>query len=163
MHPLLHWLHDTTIGATVRDVPWMFPTFEALHFMGMSILVGVIAVIDLRVLGVAKGLPLGPLDRLVPLAVFGFAINVITGIGFFLSDPLAYARVTPFKVKMVLILLAGINVIWFWIKVSPQMKNWGAGVDASPLAKWLSFASLLFWLSVIVAGRFIAFSGTGTL
>jgi hypothetical protein len=163
LHPLLKWLHDTGFGAFMREVPWAFPVFQGLHFIGMTFLFGAIGILDLRVLGFAKGLPLRPLHRLLPLGFLGFGINLFTGIGFFCSDPYTYVRAFPFQIKMLLVLLAGLNALWFWLSVNAAVLKLGAGMDASPLAKVLSLASLIFWVGVAVAGRFIAFSGVGTL
>jgi hypothetical protein len=162
-HPFLASLHDTWLGGLMRDITWMFWVFQAIHFAGMSLLVGVIGIIDLRVLGFAKGLPLGPLHRFIPLAIFGFALNLLTGIGFLTSDPYAYYFSTPFRIKMVLVLLGGLNALWFWISISPKIHSVGSGMDASPTAKLISLLSLLFWIAVITAGRFIAFGGNATL
>ena len=85
--PVLGWFHDSALGDLMRDVTWMYWVFQAIHFTGMALLIGVIGIIDLRVLGFARGLPLGPLHRFIPLALFGFALNLFTGIGFFTSDP----------------------------------------------------------------------------
>jgi hypothetical protein len=160
---LLRWLEASWYGQIMRDVPWLFPTFEGLHFVGMAMLFGSIALIDLRVLGLAKGLPLGPLHRLLPMAFIGFGLNLITGVGFVASDPMSYYVVPAFKFKMLLILLAGLNALWFWISVLPKVEECRAGDDAPSLAKRISLASLLLWVGVISAGRFIAFAGTGTL
>ncbi|MEP7311229.1 MAG: hypothetical protein ABI859_01490 [Pseudomonadota bacterium] len=129
----------------------------------MALLFGTIALIDLRVLGFARGLPLGPLHRLLPLAFGGFLLNVITGIGFFASDPLSYVVVPAFKFKMLLVLLAGLNAVWFWISVLPRVAQVGPGMEAPAQAKLISLISLLLWIGVITAGRMIAFAGTGTL
>lgn len=163
MHPILEWLHTSWLGQVMRDVPWLFPTFEGLHFVGMALLLGTIGIIDLRILGFAKGLPIGPLHRLLPLAFFGFALNVITGIAFVCSDPQSYWIVPAFRFKMLLILLAGANAIWFWVSILKHVDEWGPDVDASRQAKIISAVSLLFWTGVVTAGRFIAFAGTGTL
>jgi hypothetical protein len=163
MHPILDWLHDSWLGHIMRDVPWLFPTCEGLHFVGMALLLGTIGIIDLRILGFAKGLPIGPLHRLLPLAFFGFALNVATGIAFVCSDPDSYWIVPAFRFKLLLILLAGANAIWFWVSILKHVDEWGPDVDASRLAKVISAASLLFWTGVVTAGRFIAFAGTGTL
>lgn len=163
LQTFMTWLQASWYGQVMRDVPWLFPTFEGLHFVGMSLLFGIIALIDLRVLGFAKGLPLGPLHKLLPLAIAGFVVNVITGIGFVASDPHSYFVVPAFKLKMLLILLAGANAIWFWISALPKTDDWGAGVDASATAKVISLVSLVLWVGIIAAGRFIAFAGTGTL
>jgi len=163
MHPVLEWLHTSWLGQAMRDIPWLFPTFEGLHFVGMALLLGSIGIIDLRILGFAKGLPVGPLHRLLPLAFFGFALNVITGIAFVCSDPQSYWIVPAFRFKMLLILLAGANAIWFWISILKHVDEWGPDAQASRQAKIIAAASLLFWVSVVTAGRFIAFGGTGTL
>jgi hypothetical protein len=161
--PILVWIHDSAYGALMRDVTWLFPTFQAIHLIGMTVLVGVIGIIDLRVLGFAKALPLAPLHRLIPLAMIAFAVNVITGLGFFASEPYAFAAVPAFRFKMLLVALAGLNALWFWISISPHVHSWGAGAETSRLAKGISLISLAFWVGIIFAGRFIAFSGTSTL
>lgn len=163
MPPILQVIHDSWLGNLVRDVPWIFVVCETLHFVGMSLLLGTIAVIDLRVLGFAKGLPLRPLHRFLPLALFGFALNVATGAAFFASDPKSYYAVPAFHIKMVLILIAGANAVLFWITSLRKLDSWGAGVDASRFAKVTSFVSLVLWVAIITAGRFIAFAGTATL
>jgi hypothetical protein len=163
MNAVFDWLRDSWLGVVMREVGWLFPTFEGLHFVGMALLLGVIGLIDLRVLGFAKELPVGPLHRLLPLAFFGFGLNVITGLAFVASDPYAYVFVPEFRFKMLLIVLAGLNALWFWIAILKHVDDWGSGADASALAKTISAASLLFWTGVVTAGRFIAFSGTGTL
>jgi hypothetical protein len=161
--PFLVWFHDSFLGVWMRDVTWLFPTFQAIHLVGMTLLFGVIGIIDLRILGFAKAIPVGPLHELIPLALLGFVINLITGLGFFSAEPYSFAVVVAFRIKLVLLLLAGINALWFWISVSPQVHSWGAGVDSSRLAKGLSLASLIFWVSIIFAGRFIAFAGNTSL
>jgi len=161
--PILVWIHDTAYGALMRDVTWMFPTFQALHLIGMTVLVGIIGIIDLRVLGFAKSLPLAPLHRLIPIAIGAFALNLITGVGFFASEPYSFAVVWAFRIKMLLVLLAGLNALWFEISIAPHIDELGAGADASRLAKGISLASLIFWVAIIFAGRFIAFEGTGSL
>jgi hypothetical protein len=161
--PLLVWIHDSALGILMRDVTWMFPTFQAIHLIGMTVLVGVIGVIDLRILGFAKGLPVAALHRLIPLALCAFGINVVTGLAFFAAEPYSFAVVWAFRIKMLLVLLAGLNALWFWIAVSPQVLSFGPGVEATRLAKVLSLLSLTFWVAIIFAGRFIAFEGTGSL
>src|SRR4029078_4191686 len=111
VHPYLDALDDSWLGHIMRDVPWLFPTCEGLHFVGMSLLLGTIGVIDLRVLGFFKGLRICPLHLMLPLAFFGFAINVATGVAFVCSDPDSYWIVGAFRLKMVLILLAGANAL----------------------------------------------------
>lgn len=158
VHPVLEWIKYTPVGTFVRDSTWAFPVLQSLHFMGMTMLVGVVGVIDLRVLGVARGLPIEPLHRLLPLAFLGFGINLCTGLMFFAHDPYVYAFNTSFRLKMLLIVLAGMNALWFRLGVFIDVDKWGPNIEASRLAKFISAMSILIWFAVITAGRFIAFS-----
>lgn len=159
-HPTLEWIKQTGIGQFVRDSTWAFPTLQSLHFIGMALLIGVVGAIDLRVLGVARGIPLQPLHRLLPLAFIGFGLNLVTGIFFFCHDPYVYAFNPSFRVKMLLILCAGLNALWFRLGVFLDLDKWGSGIEASRLAKAISVLSLLIWVGVIAAGRFIAFTNS---
>jgi hypothetical protein len=157
-HPILEWIKYTSVGVFVRDSAWAFPTLQSLHFIGMTLLVGVVGVIDLRVLGVARGLPLAPLHRFLPLAFAGFFINFATGLMFFCHDPYVYAFNSSFRVKILLILIAGLNALWFRLGVFIDVKRWGPDIEASRLAKLISVLSIVLWFGVITAGRFIAFT-----
>lgn len=157
-HPVLAWLRDTFIGEFVRNSTWAFPVLESLHFIGMSLLIGIVGVIDLRVLGLARAVPLAPLHRMLPLAFIGFGINLLTGICYFCHDPWMYAFNTSFRLKMLLILAAGLNALWFRLGVFLDLEAWGPGIEASRLAKVISALSLLLWVAVITAGRYIAFT-----
>jgi hypothetical protein len=157
-HPLLAWFKETAVGEFVRDSTWAFPTLQSLHFIGMSLLIGIVGAIDLRVLGVARAVPLGPLHRFLPLAFIGFGINAVTGFCFFCHDPWVYAFNVAFRAKMFLILLSGLNALWFRLGVFIDVEKWGPGIEASKLAKVISGASLLIWIGVITAGRYIAFT-----
>jgi hypothetical protein len=158
-HPILAWMRDSIIGEFVRGSSWAFPTLETLHFIGMALLVGIVGAIDLRVLGLARAVPLAPLHRLLPLAFIGFGINLTTGLFFFCNDPWAYAFNTAFRIKMLLILTAGLNALWFRLGVFLDLESWGPGIEASRLAKVISALSLLIWIAVITAGRYIGFIG----
>lgn len=157
-HPILEWIKSTPVGEFVRSSSWAFPTLQSLHFIGMTMLVGVVGAIDLRVLGIARGLPIHPLHRLLPVAFVGFGINLITGLMFFAHDPYVYAYNISFRIKMLLILVAGLNALWFQLGVFIDVDKWGPGIEASRLAKVISALSLLIWFAVITAGRFIAFA-----
>jgi hypothetical protein len=148
MHPLLEWIRLSPPGVFVRGSSWAFPALQSLHFIGMTLLIGVVGVIDLRILGVARELPLKALLRFLPLAFIGFGINVISGLLFFSHDPYEYAFNGSFRLKMLLILLAGLNALWF------------RAAAACRHAKFIAALSIVLWIGVIVAGRFIAFTAT---
>jgi hypothetical protein len=157
-YPILRFCKYTPMGAWVRNSAFAFPFLQSWHFIGMTMLLGVVGAIDLRVLGVARAVPLAPLHRFLPLAFIGFGINLITGICFFCHDPWVYAFNTSFRIKMLLILLAGLNALWFRLGVFLDLERWGPGIEASRLAKVISAVSILIWLAVITAGRYIAFT-----
>jgi hypothetical protein len=157
-HPVLEWIKATAVGEFVRSSSWAFPALQSLHFIGMTMLVGIVGAIDLRVLGIARGLPIHPLHRLLPVAFAGFGINLITGLMFFAHDPYVYAYNISFRIKMLLILIAGLNALWFQLGVFIDVDKWGPGIEASRLAKLISALSLLIWFAVITAGRYIAFA-----
>lgn len=159
MNPFLDWAHDTWLGHAARDYFWVFPAGEVLHFIGMALLIGVIGAIDLRVLGVARGIPLAALHRFLPWAFVGFALNVMTGATFFCGDPHAFASNLAFRLKMFLILLAGLNALWFQLSVFIDLEKWGAGIEASKKARIISALSLVIWVGVITLARFIPFVG----
>src|SRR6185369_17215418 len=83
-------LHELRGRRVMARIWWFLPLCESLHFIGMAMLVGVVGVIDLRMLGMAKRLPLAPLQRLVPWAVLGFVINLVTGLVFIAANPRQY-------------------------------------------------------------------------
>ena len=157
-HPILTFLSGTPMGAWVRNSAWAFPFLQSWHFVGMTMLLGVVGAIDLRILGVARAVPLAPLHRYLPIAFIGFFINLITGICFFCHDPYVYAYNTSFRIKMLLIVIAGLNALWFRLGVFLDLERWGPGIEASRLAKIISAVSLVVWLAVITAGRYIAFT-----
>src|SRR5262245_20422828 len=102
-------LHRSWLGMAVAgNVPWLWPCFQTLPFFGMLRLVGVVVAIDLRMLGVAKALPLKPLSRLLPWAMLGFSINVVSGLGMYAGNPDQF-QTWAFFAKMACVVLAGIN------------------------------------------------------
>lgn len=151
----LESLAGTAIGYSVSTSVWIFPTLETLHFIGLAMLVGGIAALDLRVLGVAKELPIKPFHRLLPLVFIGFGVNLVTGILFFLADPVGYGNNPAFVFKMVLVLLAGLNALWFEFAVSKGLASLGGGSDAPSTAKVICSLSLAFWAGIIIAGRLL--------
>jgi hypothetical protein len=157
-YPFIAFCKNSAVGAWVRNSAWAFPFLQSWHFIGMTMLLGVVGAIDLRVLGVARAIPLAPLHWLLPLALVGFGINLITSICFFCHDPYFYAFNISFRIKMLMILLAGLNALWFRLGVFLDIDAWGPGIEASLLAKIISAAPTVLWIAVITAGRYIAFT-----
>src|SRR5438270_12768434 len=113
-----------------------------------------------RSLGMAKGLPLGPLQRLMPWAILGFVINLTTGFMFFAGDPFQYIHNVAFGMKLLFIGLAGVNVIVFYVSgLYRHVDNVGAGQDVPVAAKLIAAASLFLWVGVMYWGRMLPFIG----
>src|SRR6478752_6404104 len=93
-----NWLHGTKLSYFVTHYTWVWPTCETLHFIGLAMLFGVVGLLDLRMLGVAKRLPGKPLHELIPWGILGFVVNLITGALFFSGDPGQYLHNWAFGV-----------------------------------------------------------------
>lgn len=149
-------LHRSWLGMAVGGrIPWLWPLFETLHVFSMVLLVGVVGAIDLRMLGVAKELPLRPLSRLLPWAMSGFAISFVTGIGSYAGNPDQY-QTWAFLAKMASVVLAGINGLHFYASgLHRQTDAVQAGQDVPLAAKLAAAVSLVLWFGVIFWGRML--------
>ena len=156
---LVRWTLSTGVGDFVQGSTWMFPIGEVLHFMGLSLLIGTVGIVDLRMLGLAKMLPFAPLHRLIRWGIAGFVVNLLTGIMFWFVNPASYGiDVAPiFVYKLLFILLAGINVLVFRLTVFREVMTLGPGDDAPPLAKVIAGTSLFLWIGIIWWGRMLMF------
>jgi hypothetical protein len=152
----LEWLQLTGLASFVAETLWAYPLFETLHTIGMALLIGALGLINLRVLGYKPDLPLvGTLD-LLPLAWLGFTINLISGVALFSSDAVYFWSSYTFRIKLVLILLAGINAFVLGRSVFREARL-GTDASPSPAARIAAASSLLFWVGAIIAGRLIAY------
>lgn len=146
-------------------LPGAWATCETLHFMGLSLLLGIVGLFDLRVLGFAKGLAPGTLKRLLPWGVFGFALCAgsgtlfVLGMGANIIGGFAYDVIAtnPYlQWKLILIALAGINLAAYYATgMSRAVDALDADGNAPLLAKIFAGASIGLWIGVIVLGRLI--------
>lgn len=153
------WLNGTSLSWFVTHYPWVWPLAETLHFVGLSLLVGIAGLFDLRLVGFFKSLPVGALHKMLRWAIAGFIVNLITGFLFFAGDPFQYLDNIAFRYKMLFVALAGANAVLFELLVSKRALLVGPGQHAPPLARLIGGASLFSWLSVLYWGRMLAFIG----
>jgi hypothetical protein len=141
----------------VAETLWAYPLFETLHTMGMALLIGSLGLINLRVLGYKPQLPILGTRDLLPLAWFGFTVNAVTGIALFASDAVYFFSSYTFRIKIVLIILAGINAALLARRVFGDAQ---VGAEHSPTVggKWIAASSLVFWFGAVIAGRLIAYT-----
>jgi hypothetical protein len=147
--------HDTWLGQLARDNAYIYTIGLVLHFTGLALLMGAMLVIDLTLVGLARAIPPGAALKLLPVAIIGFVLNLLTGIMFFCFDPERFGLNPAFQFKMVLVLAAGLNALWFTFAEHREVVQAPAGA-ALPLKVRISASlSLLLWFGVIVAGRMI--------
>jgi hypothetical protein len=153
----LEWLQDTWVGHLVAESLWGYPTFETMHTIGMALLIGSLGLINIRVLGFKSALPILETRRLLPLAWLGFTLNAISGSLLFTSDAVMFFESYTFRIKMVLIVLGGINAGLLSNKIFHSAP---AGAPPTPTtgAKWIAGSSLVFWFGAIICGRLIAYT-----
>jgi len=154
---LQHWLESTWLSSFMNWSWWAWPTAESLHFIGLTLLLGTVGLFDLRLLGFARAVAPAALHRLVRWGIAGFLINLSTGVLFFFGIPGQYLHNPAFQIKIVLLLLAGLNVVVFYRTVGRDVDTVAAGEHVPRLARILGGASLLLWIGVLCAGRLIAF------
>ena len=156
---LLGWLEATQLAAAMRNSVWMYPIVEIVHIVGFAILIGTIALFDLRVLGFARSLPLKALGgHLLPWAVGSLALIVPAGLMMFSTNPQEFAANKVFQLKLALIVAAGLNAAAFHAGSYRTVASWNDGPPAPLLAKAHACASLLIWIAVISCGRLLAYT-----
>ena len=153
-------LESSLVGQWARETSWLFISAETLHFMGLSILLGALAVFDARIFGLVRQAPGDRLLGLIPLALFGFLINLVSGVVMFASDPFRYWSNPWFKWKLALIAFAGLNAVWFWFAEHEALKALPRVQAADVAAKVVAGASLLLWLAVLAVGRLLPYMET---
>jgi hypothetical protein len=156
MNMLLHWLPTTTIAYYMRG-NWEWPAAESLHFIGLSMLIGTVGLFDLRLLGLGRSISLPSLHRLVPWGIFGYCINVFTGICFFTAAPDLFMFNPSFQLKVLFMAIAGVNVLLFYTTMFRKVKLLGPGENAPLPARIIGGVSLFLWLGVITFGRLLTF------
>jgi uncharacterized membrane protein len=174
-HPeILSGLYSTAAGATdapigggplsaaavksfVLEHPWVWPTCETLHFLGMSLMFGVLMIVNLRLVGLMKGMSYASVHRLLPFGIMGFGINFVTGMMFFIGAPEQYIENVSFHWKMILLGLAGLNFLV--LTVYDGAWQLPAGAEPPLSDKLLATSALVLALGVMYFGRMLPFIG----
>jgi hypothetical protein len=152
-------LQDLSLPTQIRESDWMFPTIETVHVFALVLVVGTIMTVDLRLLGLAnKERPFSQVaSEMLPWTWVAFSIAALAGMLMFSSKALTYYGNIPFRLKMVCLLLAGVNMAMFHWLGTRHLAAWDRG--RPPLAaKFAGGASLLLWTTIVAAGRWIGFT-----
>jgi len=156
---LVHWLNELPFSIALRESELAFPITEAVHLLGLAISVGTIMWVDLRLMGLAmrRERLSDVVERLEPWAVFGFVIMFISGILLFLGKPDNYYPTAPFRIKVLLLPLAALNVLFFHKKVLPNAGRWDSATAIPWQARFVGAFSAVLWTVIIVLGRWTAY------
>ncbi len=135
---------------------WWWTFMMAMHFIGLILIVGTVGLLDIRIMGFLKQLPVGPVHRLLPWGLAGLGINILTGLMAFAGRPDNYIFSIAFWLKMLALMLLGVNAVAFYMTdIFGEVENLKAGEDAPFTAKLVAASSLFLWFVVIAMGRYI--------
>jgi hypothetical protein len=159
MDNFFEWLSNTALATAVRENAMLFPWIESLHVLALTVVVGSIAIVDLRLLGLASRTR--PVTRLMkdvlPVTWIAFVGALLTGSILFSSQAPTYVGNVFFQVKMLLLVLVGINVLVFHTMTVRSVAQWDDAAGVPTAARVAGAASLVLWTAVVVCGRWIGF------
>jgi hypothetical protein len=157
---LLQSVYDSPVGSSIRQSGVLFPWIESIHVLMATTVVGTIAIVDLRLIGFAshrRGARQLILD-LLPFTWAAFAFAVITGSLLFTSNAPSYVANAPFVSKMVVLLLAGINMAIFHLTAYQRIGQWNDALPTPTGVRIAGATSLTLWIAIVFLGRWIGFT-----
>jgi hypothetical protein len=151
-------VESSALGRAMREWLWLYPSVEIVHISGIALLVGSIAVLDLRLLGFSRNLPVRTLAaHTLPWTLGSFVLILPSGLMMFVAHAGDLIASPVFALKICLIMAAGVNAAAFHAGVFRGAAQWEVGVMPPPMARAAAGLSLLLWLSVIACGRLLAY------
>jgi hypothetical protein len=165
MQTLQRWLVTTleqpSTVRTLMEMTWSWSIAESIHFIGLCLLIGAIGSFDLRLLGVARRVPIAAMHRLIPWGLLGFGLNALTGVLFVMTYPDQYLYNPSFHFKVLFLTIGGLNASAFYLTQAGTVLGPEAAADAPARAKVIAAISLSAWVAVIVCGRLLTFYRPG--
>lgn len=159
---VLKSIENTDIASSIRNSLFLFPMLESIHVVGLAIVFGTIAIIDLRLLGLASThRPFRVMaSDILKWTWMAFAITFVTGVLMFSTNAATYFHNPVFQAKMTILLLAGINMGIFELTTGRSVRRWDTSSSTPASAKTAAVISLTLWITVIFLGRWIGFTTT---
>ena len=156
----LEWLAQTPWSIALHESQYMWPFTESLHVLTLTLFVGSAIVLDLRLLGVGfRDVPVTEFTgRLLPWTRGGFAVMVTTGVMLFYATPVTYYQSIFFRIKLILLVVAGINVFVFHTRTQRSVSAWDVHARPPRAARVAAVVSLVAWAGVVISGRLIAYN-----
>jgi len=154
------WLESTHTAAEIRESTWLFPTIETIHVLAILIVVGSISMFDFRLLGfTGRDRTVREIyNEVMPWTRSGFGIAAIAGFLLFSSNATKYYHNFPFRMKMLVLLLAGINTAVFEFWTFRNVASWDRDSRLPRAARFAGACSLVLWIFVVAFGRWIGFT-----
>jgi hypothetical protein len=153
------WVANWQLSTYLRNISWVWPLCETIHFIGLAMVVGVAGFFDLRLLGFFNRVPISACKEFMPWAMVGFALNVISGFVFLIIFPAQYAYSQTWWFKVFFLLIAGANALVFETRMGERMVALQPG-EASPAAfRAIGALSLVSWFFVLYFGRMLPYLG----
>ena len=147
------WISDTPLAAWVNSSAYIWPALESTHFVSLCVLIGSLLIIDLRLVGFYRERCASTVQTLVRLSLAAFAVNFATGMLFFAGNTPKYLNNPAFELKLILIILAGMNAVFYKLRLSQLVDT----DEVTPSSICVGAISLFLWTGVIVCGRMITF------
>jgi uncharacterized membrane protein len=156
----MEWLASTRWSIALHESLYMYPLVESTHVLALTLFVGLAVMLDLRLLGLTlKNVPVSEmLDRVLPWTKVGFVIMIATGALLFYAIPVRNYQNIFFRVKVIMLLLAGLNVWIFHWRVERRVADWDLDPVPPKAARVAAVISIALWAAIIVAGRMIAYN-----
>ena len=157
---LLKWLEASGLATKIRESLFLFPLIESTHVFGLAMVFGTIAIIDLRLLGVASAQrPFGRMaSDILKWTWTAFALTVLTGALMFITNAPVYYHNAFFRTKMLLLALTGINMLVFELTAGRTIQGWDKAPSAPRAGKAVAVLSLAMWIAIIFMGRLVGFT-----
>ena len=160
MNDILEAIGASPIGTFMAENATAFPWVETVHVVAITTVIGVIAIVDLRLIGVAsRSYSISRLTKaLLPLTWGGFALAALSGSLLFASQPVTYFNNFAFRMKMVLLLAAGLNMAVFHLLTMRGISLWDRDAKVPLAAKAAGLSSMVIWVAIVALGRWIGFT-----
>jgi hypothetical protein len=161
MHDFSAWLEATKLSKGLFGITWLWPACESLHFLGLCVLIGGAGFLDLRLMGLFRGISLREVRAFMPWAMAGFVVNLVTGTLFLIMQPHLYLSSAIWWSKVAFIVLAGLNAAFFETRLSHSALALAPDADMPRSLKIVGGLSLFSWFAVLYCGRMLPYLGTG--
>ncbi len=159
MQDFLAWMNETPWSIALRESFFVWPLIEATHVLTIMLFVGTIFMVDLRLLGLAfRKVAVSEItSKILPWTIAGFGLMVITGLLLFYAKPLVYYHNLFFRLKLLILIVAMGNILFFHKRVQSGVNGWDLSSAIPKSARASAVISICSWILIVVAGRMIAY------